>query len=103
MFLTLVGKKVLLGLRITLKMFFLSSKPTATEKSNGVDKLLQYIRRCLAVAGPVVFTSVIENDRVTNEGAIYSVQEEKKTITSEINRKQDKDLGSLEKTFERQN
>lgn len=72
MFLTLVGKRVLLGLRITLKMFFLSPKPTATEKSNGVDRLLQYTRRCLDV-GRVVFTSVIENDRARNEGAIYSV------------------------------
>lgn len=72
MFLTLVGKKVLLGLRMTLKTFFLSPKPTATEKSNGVDRMLQYTRRCLDV-GRIVFTSVIENDRATNEGAICSV------------------------------
>lgn len=53
-------------------MFFLSPKPTATEKSNGVDRLLQYTRRCLDV-GRVVFTPVTENDRAINEGAIYSV------------------------------
>lgn len=53
-------------------MFFLSPKPTATEKSNGVDRMLQYTRRCLDV-GRIVFTSVIENDQATNEGAIYSV------------------------------